>query len=106
MDQKAFVKAALEGKPVVLVEYRSFKPDKISYRDKKTGQAIEQLIVKHGVEMGELQVQVAEWMPQGTTEAQVKPPFAKGAKAVLLIEGMTQEQGFFKAKGQLFPYEG
>jgi len=105
MIQSAFIEQALAGKPLVLVEYRSFKEEQIRYRDKKTGATVERLIMKHAVEMGGAQVQISEWLPDDAKVGQSIPPFKKGAPAVLEIRGMKQEQGFFKAEGALYPFE-
>lgn len=105
MLQSEFIKSALEGKPVVLVEYRSFKVEHISYRDKKTGNAVSRDIVKHAVEMGDSQVSVSEWVPEGVKPESIKPPFNKGQRVVLELRGMERQQGFFVAEGNLWPFE-
>lgn len=89
----------------MLVEYRSFKEETIRYRDKKTQATVERLILKHAVEMGGAQVQISEWLPDGTKEGQAKPPFIKGTMAVLEIQGMRAEQGFYRAEGALYPFD-
>lgn len=105
MNKDAFIQGALDGKPLVLVEYRSFKEETLRYRDKKTGQAVERLVIKHAVEMGGNQVQVGEWLPDTAKPGQAQPPFKKGSVCVLQFEGFEREQGFYRATGQLFPYE-
>jgi len=105
MNKEQFLKVALSGKPVVIVEYRSFKEDAISYRDKKSGQAVHRLIVKHAVEMGADQVQVTEWLPEGAKPGEAKSAFKKGQQCVLEITGMERQQGFYTCSGQLSPLE-
>lgn len=105
MLKSVFIEQALAGKPLVLVEYRSFKEEQIRYRDKKTQATVERLIMKHAVEMGGAQVQISEWLPDDAKPGESKPPFTKGAMAVLEIRGMKQEQGFFKAEGALYPFD-
>lgn len=105
MQQKEFITQALAGKPLVLVEYRAFKQEEIRYRDKKTQATVERQIIKHAVEMGGAQVQISEWLPEGTKPGSAQPPFKKGHMAVLEIQGMRQEQGFYRAEGNLYPYE-
>lgn len=105
MNKSEFVKMALEGKPVVLVEYRSFKIEHITYRDKKTQNTVSRNIVKHAVEMGDAQVSVSEWIPEDVKPETVKPPFAKGQRAVLELRGMERQQGFFVAEGNLWPFD-
>lgn len=105
MKKTEFVNAALEGKPVVLVEYRSFKIENITYRDKKTQQTISRDIVKHAVEMGDSQVSVSEWVPAGVDAKTIKPPFNKGQRVVLELRGMERQQGFYVAEGNLWPFD-
>jgi len=105
MKSSEFVRLALAGSPVVLVEYRSFKEEQIRYRDKKTNATIERLIVKHAVEMGGVQMQISEWLPEEAKPGQSVPPYKKGQPAVLEIRGLKQEQGFFKAEGNLYPFD-
>jgi len=108
VNKTEFVKLALSGKPVVLVEYRSFKEETLRYRVKAgptAGQAVTRLILKHSVEMGETQVSVSEWLPDDAKPGVAQPPFKKSQMAVLELKGMTQEQGFYKAEGTLFPYD-
>lgn len=105
MQKTQFIELALTGKPLVLVEYRSFKEEEIRFRDKKTGNAVQRLILKHAVEMAGAQVQISEWLPEETKAGTATPPFRKGAMAVLEIQGMRQEQGFYRAEGALYPYE-
>lgn len=105
MTKKDFITLVLEGKPLIIVEYRGITPDVIKYRDKKTGNAVERTIAKHSVEMGNSQVMVTEWLPDGTKPDSVVQPFKKGAKCVLELEGMEPMQGFYKASGKLFPID-
>jgi len=90
---------------MVLVEYRSFKEDKIRYRDKKTGNSVEQYILKHAVEMGVTQMLVSEWLPNDYKPGTATSQFRKGERAVLELEGMEPQQGFYKASGKLYPFE-
>lgn len=108
MIQKEFIDKVLDGSPLVLVEYRSHKEDTIRYRVKsgpQTGQSVERLIIKHAVEMGNIQVQVTEWLPEGTKPGVAVPPFKRGQKAVLELQGMENNGGIYKASGNLFPFE-
>jgi len=105
MKQRDLIKHVLAGKPLVIVEYRSFKEDTIRYRDKKTGNTIERIIIKHAVEMGANQVSVTEWLPDDAKPGMAKPPFTKGQRVILELEGMEREQAFYKASGTLFLLE-
>jgi len=105
MTQQELVSEILKGRPLVLVEYRSFKEDVIRYRDKKTGNAIEQSILKHSVEMGSSQVLVSEWLPQDHKKGTASSPYRKGEIVAFEIEGMESQQGFYKAQGKLLPFQ-
>lgn len=101
MKQDELIKRVLAGEPLIVVEYRSFKIDAIRYRDKQTQQTVARNIVKHGIEMGDAQVSVTEWLPDGTDLKTVNPAFAKGEKCVLKLRGMEPQQGFYNASGEL-----
>lgn len=108
MKQSEFIEKALAGSPIVLVEYRSFKEDTIRYRVKagpQMGQSVERLVIKHSVEMGALQVQVTEWLPEGTKPGAAQPPFKKGNMAVLELQAMSANNGQYSASGSLYPFE-
>lgn len=105
LNQKQFIELALAGSPVILIEIRSAKVDAITYRDKKTGASVSRILIKYGCELGDAQMQVTEWVPDGTKAEDVKPAFAKGQRAALLLEGMEPQSGFFKASGKLYHYE-
>jgi len=108
MKQSEYIEKSLEGSPLVLVEYRAFKEDTIRYRVKsgpQTGQSVERLIIKHSVELGAIQMQVTEWLPEGTKPGSAIPPFKKGQRAVLELQGMESQGGLYKASGNLFPFE-
>lgn len=107
MNKAQFVEAALSGKPIIIVEYRAFKHEVIKFRDKSsvTGQMIEKDTVAHSCEAGDMQMRVSEWLPDGADVTKLKAPFAKGQKCAFLIKGMQQDKGFFRAQGELLPYE-
>lgn len=105
MTQEQLFAEILKGKPLILVEYRGCKPDTIKYRDKKSGNAVERVVAKHSVEMGDAQVMVTEWMDDGVKADAIKSPFSKGERCILELEGMEPMQGFFKAAGQLHSFE-
>lgn len=104
INKEKLIELVLAGSPAILIEIRSFKVDPFQYRDKKTGAIVHRIIAKYGAELGDAQMQISDWLPDGTKVEDVKPAFAKGEKAVLILEGMEPEQGFFKAKGKLYPY--
>jgi len=105
MKQDEIMKNVLNGVPVVVVEYRSFKIETIRYTDKKTGSAVSKPMIKHGIEMGDQQATITEWLPDGAVLTDVKPHFKKGDKCILKIQGVEQIQGFASIRGTLEPYE-
>jgi len=106
MKQAEILKGVLAGVPLVVVEYRAFKVDNITYADKKAGgMRVTKPIVKHSIELADTQASIAEWLPDGVNLADVKPSFKKGDKCVLRIEGVENVSGFASIKGKLEPFE-
>jgi len=106
MKQAEILKAVLSGVPVVVVEYRAFKLEEISYADKKQGgMRVTKPIVKHAIELGDTQASIAEWLPDGVKLSDIKPTFKKGDKCVLRIEGVENVSGFASIRGKLEPFE-
>jgi len=105
MNEATILKSVLAGVPMVVVEYRSFKIETISYSDKKSGMKVSKPIVKHAIELADTQASIAEWLPDGTDLTQVKPIFKKGERCVLRIEGVENVQGFASIRGKLEPFE-
>jgi len=105
MKQTELVKNVLAGVPCVVVEYRGFKLETISYADKKSGMRVSKPLVKHAIEMQDTQAAITEWLPDGVNVADVKPHFKKGDKCVLRIDGVENIQGFASIKGKLEPFE-
>jgi len=105
MTQKDLIEAVMSGKLVTVVEYRNFRADTIKVRaDGKPTREIP--IVEHSIEMGPESVKVAEFLPDGSSLAGVKQPFAKGAKCVLTVESIFREKGSAKVRGKLEAYAG
>jgi len=60
MKEQEFQKLASAGNPVVVVEFRSSKAEKITWRDKETKKSLSAPVVRHTVECGEVSVGVGE----------------------------------------------
>jgi len=105
MNQETLIKNVLAGKPCVVVEYRSFKLDTITYIGKKSGVRESKPVIKHAIELADTQAAITEWLPDGADLAQVKPNFKKGEKCVLTLEGIETVQGFASIKGKLEPLD-
>lgn len=105
MKTADITKHVLAGVPCVVVEYRSFGIEKISYVDKRSGTRVEKPMIKHKIEMADTQASISEWLPDGANLADVKPHFKKGDKCVLRIQGVESVQGFAQIKGTLEPLE-
>jgi len=105
MKEAEVIKHVLAGKPVVIVEYRSYKLDTIAYVDKRTGSRVSKPVVKHAIELGDTQAAIAEWLPDGVDLTMVKPQFTKGQRCVLTLQGIEQVQGFASIRGTLEPFE-
>lgn len=105
MNKQQIADAILAGKPVVVVEYRSFKIDEIRYNDKKTGARVKRDIVKHGLELAGKPCVLTEWLPDGTNLEIIKPQFRKGENCVLEIEELAGDRDTLTARGSLAPYE-
>lgn len=105
MKQSEFIRGVLAGKPAIVVEYRQFKMEPITYRDTKSGAMVTKDTVAHGVEAGDLQVRVSEWIPDGVDAKTLKPAFEKGTKCILVIKSLNTDKGVLRAQGELIPLE-
>jgi len=106
MKESDLLKNVLAGRPVVVVEYRSFKLDQLRFADKRQGGSmVTKPIVKHGIELRDTQASITEWLPDGFEVKQAKPTFKKGDRCVLTIQGIETVQGFASIKGVLEPLE-
>lgn len=107
MKKQAVLNSVLAGNLLLIAEYRSFKVEPISYRDKKNGNMMHRFIAKHSLEAGDNQLQVADFMPDDYNheKAPAVAPFKKGTLCVLAVDTFKQEKGFISASGELTPLE-
>jgi len=90
------------GKPVILAEYRGGGADDIKWRDKKTGQQKEGVMVRDYLETEALgPVGMSNFAPDGFKKADWKQPFPKGTKVLVTITGMQANAGVITFKGTL-----
>jgi len=76
MKEAQFIKDALAGRPLIVVEYRATETDTIRRKVVKAGEASTMPIIKHKVLSGNDSFEVAEFLPDGSNLSEVKPPFA------------------------------
>jgi len=86
MKSSDVVREVLAGRLLVVAEYRSFKPDSVRMRDKASGQTVIKPKVLHSLEFGDVQVTISEWLPDGVSILDAKPPFNKGQKVVVRMK--------------------
>lgn len=86
MKMEQVIAEVRAGRLLVVGEYRSFKPDAVRMRDKATGAMVSKPKVLHALEFGDVQVTISEWLPDGVSIIDVKPPFAKGDKVVVRMK--------------------
>lgn len=101
MKRAQLAELMMEGAPIVVVEYRGTVADEIKYQDKKTGLAAVMQSLRHNVELGNLQISVKEYVPDGAKAKEIKVLFKKGQKLALHIKDLIQSKGFFSARGEL-----
>lgn len=98
------------GAFIAVAEYRGFKPDAMRYRDKKTGARVSSPIAIHLLEVGDAQVKVTEWLPDGTAVDAAGLPLverkhAKGDKVIIKLESLESQNGQLSARGAIFKIE-
>lgn len=103
MKKSQITPAVMAGNLLIVAEYRSFKVETITYRDKKTGNMLTRFIAKHSCEAGDSQFQVAEFLPDDYSHDKnpMSRPFPKGQSVVVLVESFTQEKGFISVSGDM-----
>jgi len=108
--QKEVVERFLSGAFIVVAEYRGFKPEIMSWRDKKTGARTSAPIAVHAVEVGDIQLKVTQWLPDDTPkDAEGRPiVFAKhrkGERVVIKLESLEVQSGMYQARGEIHAVE-
>lgn len=86
--KKIEIMPALEaGQILGIAEYRSSKPEERSFVDEAKGGRVRlSVCVTHSLEIGDSQLAVVEWLPDGTKLADVKgPPFKKGDRVLVRV---------------------
>jgi len=98
------------GAFIAIAEYRGFKPDAMRYRDKKTGARVSSPILIHLLEVGDAQVKVTEWLPDGAQVDAAGLPVVtqvhkKGERVILKLENLESQNGQMSARGKIFKIE-
>lgn len=90
------------GKPVLIVEYRSSKAERITWRDKTSKAMTSAPMLRHTCEAvdGSCYI-VSERVPENFDVDKFQPSMAKGSKAVLLFSSMSTERGITQFQGHL-----
>lgn len=88
-----------KGSILAVAEYRIHTAREMTFeeRDKKTGQKTGKVqkrkLVEHGVEVGNEQITVTEWLPDDANISDVKPLCQKGEPCVVEISGFSKQYG-------------
>jgi len=109
MTEAQAVELFKQGRPVMIVEYRNSRVDRLEWADKVTRVRKAADLCKHTVEAGALSFPVNERMPDGWDAdkakaefTQGKLPFKKGAMCVLEFRNFKMERGAVSADGTLY----
>jgi len=105
MKEQDVITRVLAGNPTVIAEYRRFREDTLKWRDKQTGRSVERQVVKHSLEVGEMQCVLMEWLPDGAKPGEAKPAHKKGDRVVVSLKGMEREGDFYAITGEITPLE-
>lgn len=105
MTQQQFIQSALNGEPLLLVEYRASSAEVIKWRDKVSHQALSAPTLRHTVEYSKGSMAVSERVDDKFDASNYKAPFKKGDKVVLRFTNWQQQKGAVTAQGTLEPYE-
>jgi len=104
MTQKQAIESWLRGVPLLCVEFRSFKVETPTMRDKETGRAVSRVVARYALEMGGDSVTITEWMADGTDPAKVLCAMKKGDLGVLHVESLIREKGLLTGRGKFEPF--
>jgi len=85
------------GNILAVGEYRTCKARKLDFKDKDTGEQKSRKIVEHGIEVGEKQLTVTEWLPDTADISTVKSPVQKGEPVVVEVSGFSRQYGITAA---------
>jgi len=108
--EKQVIERFLAGAFIVMAEYRGFKVESMSWRDKKTGGRVSAPIAIHAVEVGDVQLKVTEWLPDDTPkdasgQPQVASKHKKGERVVVKLDSLEVQSGMHQARGSIHPVE-
>lgn len=81
-----------QGNMLAVGEYRTCKARELKFTDDDKKEVVRK-IVEHGIEIGEKQVTVTEWLPDTTDLASVKPPTDKGEPVVIEVDSFHKRFG-------------
>lgn len=101
MTEQQAIEKFMAGSPIILVEYRSSKPEEIKYRDKDTGKPMVMAKLTHNVEMGSESFPVQERTGEQFDALSYKAPFTKGQRCVLLLDSFYRDKGNWNVRGKL-----
>jgi len=82
-----------KGSLLGLGEYRTCTTRKLAFVNEKTEKKEVRKIVEHGLEFGNDQITVSEWLPDDADLSTVKPPAAKGEAVVVEIQNFSPKYG-------------
>lgn len=105
MKKSEFLKNVLEGKPMILVEYRASRAEHIKWRDKETKMMVEGTTLSHTVENATDSIRISDRLAEGVKPEDYKSPYSKGDKVILQIRGLQVQKGVTTAVGDLLPFE-
>lgn len=102
VPKAAIFKAVESGKPVVIVEYRGSRADKMSWSDRATGRAMTAPFLEHHVETDEgVALKVRERVAETFDPETFKSEFKKGQKVALWVTAWIVERGNTEVRGFL-----
>jgi len=101
MTKSELVERVLKGEPLLAVEYRSSKAERISYRDKETKTAQVLVLLSHTVENATGSIRVSERVEDTFDPDKYVAPYEKGARVVLVLQSLQVARGITTASGKL-----
>lgn len=81
------------GKILAVGEYRTMTARELQFTDKDTQQKKTRKLVEHGIEVGDKQLSVTEWLPDDANLSAVKRPCEKGEPVVVEVSGFSRQWG-------------
>jgi len=81
------------GKILAVGEYRTMKTRELKFTDEGSSQQKIRKIVEHGIEVGDQQITVVEWLADDANLEAVKPPVPKGEAVVVEVGSFSKKYG-------------